>query len=555
MALTNPFIGYLDRSFLTIKQSILTRIANPVTGIPEITDHSDSNPFVKRVSIWAGIAEMLGYYIDNMAKETFVHTADLYESFYRLSKAYDYRIRGRIPASGTINITLNNPAPYNITIPSETEVQTSEGIKFLTLSSAVIVTGQTNVSIPVKQWTKVVASVIAISDGSQNQVYELNENVVDKSINIIVDNTIPYINVDSFVRSLPLSYHFIAGMNENAKMQIVFGDDINGAIPLATKDIKVGWYETSGRNGNVGSGLINTINSVLTLPTGFTASVTNLLAITNGTNAESITELRKYIPLSLRTLYRAVTRQDYIDVAELIPGVAKAGLEHSCGKTVDIYIAPNGGGAPSPTLLTDAYDFMELRKMITTKHRIFGAGQVIIKHLINVRSKPQYFNVDTYNEVKEAVENFYNVENQTISGKVHIGDIYQLIEGLPKVEYSTVGILTPVPYARPLDTGYPILDWAKEVLISSQNATYKLVFTTSTQFNLVRNNVFVNSYSVGVLVTTNDLKFTVFGTYTIGNKYEFKTYNYNSGSVDLAEPSLPVFDITEFELNVTGGLV
>lgn len=555
MALTNPFIGYLDRSFLQIKQAILTKMMNPITGIPEITDHSEGNPFVKRISIWSGIAEMLGYYIDNMAKETFIYTANLYESFYRMSKQYDYRIRGRIPASGTVRITLNSTPITTVTIPIETELQTSDGIKFLTTAPATISTSATHVDIPVKQWTKVADSVIAQSNGSQNQKFELNERVADRSVNIVVDNTIPYTNVDTFVRSKFDSQHFIAGMNENAKMQILFGDGLNGLIPASTKDIKVGWYETDGRNGNIGVGLINTINSILTLPVGVTASVSNLLAITNGTDAESVSELRKFIPLSLRTLYRAVTYQDYIDVTELAPGVAKAGIQYSCGKIVDIYIAPNGGGTPSPTLLTEVFNFMEFRKMITTKHRVFGAGQVIIKHRIKVTSKPQYFNIDTYNEVKNALIDFYNVENQSVSGKVHLGDVYQLIENLPKTDYSLIELLTPVPFARPLDVGYAALVWNKEVLTTSTNAVYKITFISTTNYNVVRNNVFIGNYSTGVEITLADIKFTIVGTYVAGYKYEFNTYTYNSGSVELTEPSLPVFDLSEFELIVTGGLI
>lgn len=35
------------------------------TKVPEITDHTESNLFVKIISIWAALVELLHYYIDN----------------------------------------------------------------------------------------------------------------------------------------------------------------------------------------------------------------------------------------------------------------------------------------------------------------------------------------------------------------------------------------------------------------------------------------------------------------------------------------------------------
>lgn len=68
MPLENPWIGYTDRTFQQIKDNVLTKFQNLV---PEITDHTESNTWVKGISIWAGVTEMLGYYIDNRARGFF----------------------------------------------------------------------------------------------------------------------------------------------------------------------------------------------------------------------------------------------------------------------------------------------------------------------------------------------------------------------------------------------------------------------------------------------------------------------------------------------------
>ena len=55
--MNNPFISYAERSYLTIKQAIIDTIKNPVIGIPEITDYSEADEFIKMVGIWSGISE------------------------------------------------------------------------------------------------------------------------------------------------------------------------------------------------------------------------------------------------------------------------------------------------------------------------------------------------------------------------------------------------------------------------------------------------------------------------------------------------------------------
>jgi len=56
--LTQSWVKYIDRSYQQIKQNTIT---NMQAKVPEITDHTEGNIFVKMISIWSGISEMLGY--------------------------------------------------------------------------------------------------------------------------------------------------------------------------------------------------------------------------------------------------------------------------------------------------------------------------------------------------------------------------------------------------------------------------------------------------------------------------------------------------------------
>ena len=99
MSLLNPgWIGFFDRTYDQIKSNILLKFP----AIPEITDLSETNPWVKGVSVWSAIAEGLGYYIDSHAREFYVTQAQEFSSGVKSAKLFDYRVRGPVAASVTL---------------------------------------------------------------------------------------------------------------------------------------------------------------------------------------------------------------------------------------------------------------------------------------------------------------------------------------------------------------------------------------------------------------------------------------------------------------------
>ena len=59
----NPWTSSLTRSFIQIKKSVVNRL---IATVPELKDLSQSNLLMILVDIYAGVGEMLNYYIDNM---------------------------------------------------------------------------------------------------------------------------------------------------------------------------------------------------------------------------------------------------------------------------------------------------------------------------------------------------------------------------------------------------------------------------------------------------------------------------------------------------------
>jgi predicted phage baseplate assembly protein len=111
---------------------------------------------------------------------------------------------------------------------------------------------------------------------------------------------------------------------------ISFGDGLNGKIPgfnssdasfrIGTErpNVKATNYRWGGgAQGNVGSNTITTLNSTI----AYVDSVTNLRPATGGRDEETIAEASDRAPAVIRTQYRAVTADDFADLAKMTPGV------------------------------------------------------------------------------------------------------------------------------------------------------------------------------------------------------------------------------------------
>lgn len=552
MILQNPWVGYFTRSYDQIKDDVLTKFQ---AYVPEITDHTETNPWVKAISIWAGLVEMLGYYIDSSAREVYLSSAQEYSSAVKIAKMFDYRVKGSVPASVGLRFTSNIAATAPINIPVGTQVRTDDGLIFTTTTAGTIPTGQNFVDVQAKQWEPVINVALGNSTGQADQEFILEPDVVDGSVTFKVGAN-NYSAQDTFAFSFSDSEHFVAGLDEDTNMRIRCGDGINGKIPPAGQAMVTSYYVTSGANGRVGAGKITTMVSTITVPGVEVISVNNLFNATGGAGFENLIQLKKRIPLSVRTKYRAVTEQDFIDVTEMYAGVEKADVFFDCDidKYVHVYLIPEGGGQASNQLITDVDTYLDERKIVTTLIQVESAGVVGVKMVVNVKALPGFSNATVKQAVIDSLVELGQPENQNIRGEFIIGDAYEFIEDTDGVLNSTITLIVAIPYSRNLTTVANLMNWTREILPASASTFRWLMrFITNSQFELFKGTDFVGSYSVDVDVIQTEVKFKVIGNHLAGDNYEFYTYPYNQ-SIILQEPSIVSIDASDLTINVTGGV-
>ena len=554
--LTNIWSRYTDRTADQMKDNVVTNLQSQV---PEITDHSESNLFIKLVNMFTGLLEGLNYNIDNVGRESHMDSARLYSNVVRLSRSWDYRISSQQAAQVQLTISYISTSVLafpGATIPSGSIVQTANGIQFVTVEPLVITSGSFSTAKGQVSATNVIAipyTSLGTSDGTANQILIVNDKISGFTATIRVGGIDIYESVETFAYSLATDKHFIQTVNEDGEVIIKFGDGTNGIVPTLSDSLEIQYNQTNGIDGNVLGQTIVQIVGGFPLVSNYTVSVTNLEAAVAGTEVESAVSIKQNVARLFRTRNRAVTELDFVDIAILEPQVENAGVIFECGKTVNVYIVPIGGGLAPPSLLADVEAwFNDNRRIITHRIRAFTAGEIHIKGTIDVTAKSGF----DLNQVQTNVENawlgYFASTNQQISGTVRIGDIYEAVEAAEGVDYSVITLLNAEPYARAIGITNTVLDW--DVITNTTSTTqvnWSILIVGASTYQLLKDSNFVGTFTIGVQVVQPEITFTVnASSYSNGDKWTFVSYPYGGNSILLDEPSIPVSDLTDLILNL-----
>lgn len=560
MGITNKWLNPYQRSYQQIKAKLvesLMGLKDP-QGQKLITDYSEGNILIIILSLFAAIAEVLHYYVDNMARETFLSTARRYDSVVKHGALVDYHARAAIAA--TVDVILSRSITGNsigakLTIPQGTLFTDSSGNSWLSARDVIWHSNVTTCKVPIIQHERYTASA-------------LNNMVIPTGDRIILNlGTLPngkyyeqgsmslqiggetWVLVDTFAKSKPTDKHFMVSVDESLSPYIMFGDGTFGKKPAAgAKITNVVFYLTNGTQGNVKSNTITSVPSVIS--SSITdATVSNAYDAGGGSNYENFTMLKEHIPLSVKTLGVAITKEDFESLAMLVDGVNKAKADYECGRKLTIYISPDGGAVASSELINRVYNLLSQRAPMTTWLKVKSAGKVQIILEMDVTGKKSYKTAEIQTQILTALYNAYSPEQAQIGGSVRVSDIYALIDNLSTVDYLhlTKFYIKPWPTTiygnKELNLGQFKLNKAKGSM------TYYITFNSSTTFTVRSvSNGYMATGTVGnsiqVIDKANGFDFSL----------DIQNNNYQSGyrySITVSEPNHdyedPGFNLPVFE--------
>lgn len=163
-------------------------------------------------------------------------------------------------------------------------------------------------------------------------------------------------------QAAPADRVYVTRDNAAGAVEVRFGDGLHGArVPTGQHNVRAVYRKGTGAAGNLPAGSLTQLASP---PLGVTG-VTNPCAATGGADPDTERQARQGIPLSTRTLGRAVSLTDYADYARAFPGIAKAHalvlpLRHV--RTIVVTVAGEDG-APVPD---------QVRARLTSSLRGYG---------------------------------------------------------------------------------------------------------------------------------------------------------------------------------------
>lgn len=560
MGITNKWLNPYQRSYQQIKAKLvesLMGLKDP-QGQKLITDYSEGNILIIILSLFAAIAEVLHYYVDNMARETFLSTARRYDSVVKHGALVDYHARAAIAA--TVDVILSRSITGNsigakLTIPQGTLFTDSSGNSWLSVRDVTWYSNVTTCKVPIIQHEKYTASAL------NNMVIPTGDRVIlnlgtlpngkyyeQGSMSLQIGGE-TWVLVDTFAKSKPTDKHFMVSVDEALNPYIMFGDGTFGKKPAAgAKITNVVFYLTNGTQGNVKSNTITSVPSVIS--SSITdATVSNAYDAGGGSNYENFTMLKEHIPLSVKTLGVAITKEDFESLAMLVDGVNKAKADYECGRKLTIYISPDGGAVASSELINRVYNLLSQRAPMTTWLKVKSAGKVQIILEMDVTGKKSYKTSEIQTQILTALYNAYSPEQAQIGGSVRLSDIYALIDNLSTVDYLhlTKFYIKPWPTTiygnKELNLGQFKLNKAKGSM------TYYITFNSSTTFTVRSvSNGYVTTGSVGssiqIIDKANGFDFSL----------DIQNNSYQSGyrySITVSEPNHdyedPGFNLPVFE--------
>lgn len=437
---------------------------------PEWTDRNNSDFGIVLLNLFAGQMDVVHFYIDRMAAESYLPTAVKRESVIKLLRLIGFELRPITPASVDVTFTLAAALSEAVLIPEGTAVQTvasEDQVPIIFETSA-------DVTIPALSLTATIGAFegeadeedIGTSNGLSFQPFILvTEGIVAGSLDILIDEgagEVPWTRVASFVNSLATDEHYREERDENNVVTIFFGDNLQGKIPVSGATLR-GTFSTitgdrggPGVFGNVGANTITILNSTI-----FASGRTVTLAVNNaeqasgGEDRQSVEEAKRLGPASLLALNRAVTVGDYKTLVEQLGGVAKARVtqgtssDSCCACNLEVVVAPAGGGNPSQALKDTISDFLDLKKMVGT------CIEIKDPEFVSVDVTGTVFlvsNVDAGTSQGEALTSLDDLfalsnPNTDFGGDLFLGNVFATLENVDGVDHVDLTVVTrkPVP--------------------------------------------------------------------------------------------------------------
>ena len=404
------------------------------------------------VELLAYVANLVLYYIERRAEESYISTAKNRSSVVNLVKLLNYNPKRNVSSTGVLKFSVPTAPGKNIFVSKWTECQTSNGYKFLVSQDAVISGFQTEVEVDGIQGE--IVEINTTSTGDADQEFTISDTKVENTNLFIYVDDVEWDEVSSFIASTATSLDYRVNYNLDGTVTIIFGNDIFGKIPPTGSEILIRYVKSDGLDGNVYEpDKITTINTPIYDEDG---ALVDDIEVTNpeegdkglflgGDDEEDIEEIRYEAPRVFSTGERAVTKLDFKYILENTASVANANVwgeneenppNYDMFNRVKIVLILQEWVLPNDEFKDNLTEALYEKSLITVKYEYVDPIILQVIPVIDVKANQGETLSQVQAEVETAFDNAFELGVTTKLGvDKRISDLVALIDNLDSVSY------------------------------------------------------------------------------------------------------------------------
>jgi predicted phage baseplate assembly protein len=218
---------------------------------------------------------------------------------------------------------------------------------------------------------------------------------------------------------------YVTRLDDESKTTVIFGDGVTGArLPTGQENVKAKYRKGIGLEGLLKANQLK--------------GVTNPIATAGAADAEKLADARRNAPLTVRTLDRIVSLQDYEDFARAFSGIEKALATWTWfGEKRGVFVTIAGAQG------AEISDASELHGHLVAAMR--DAGDALVPVLVKsyqsrlfrvaaaLKIDPDYLPADVLADAGSRLRDEFSFDARSFGQPVHLSEVIGTIQSLPGV--------------------------------------------------------------------------------------------------------------------------
>jgi hypothetical protein len=245
--------------------------------------------------------------------------------------------------------------------------------------------------------------------------------------------------VDTLARSREGERVFSLWTDDTSVARVYFGNGRAGArLPTGRENVKANYRIGLGRSGNIGS---ERLKLPVDHPLGV-QQVSNTRA-SGGSDREPLSLIRSNTPLSTVALDRLVSQADFLHMARVYPGIAKAKVRYASIRAHDIVVVSILSDGVMP-MKADSAPCKALQAAMAS-HQDATASIFVVPGVLRpisvaatVKLRPGASWDDTEAKVRAALLNVFGFERQELAQRAFASEALAAIQSVKAVEFATL---------------------------------------------------------------------------------------------------------------------